>query len=193
MGNAPPKEIKPEVATILAKKIKPNSTSGTREETATFGAGCFWSVELIYQRVPGVKRTAVGYTQGTVPNPTYEAVCSGQTGHVEAVQVHFDPEIVSFSELLTVFWNCHDPTTLNRQGGDVGTQYRSGIYWHTQEQKKIAIESREARSKYIDADIVTEIRSADTFFVAEAYHQQYLEKGGQCSQKGDLSAIRCYG
>ena len=193
MGNAPPKEIKPEAAAVLTKQIARNATSGTREEVATFGAGCFWGVELFFQRVPGVKRTSVGYTQGTVKNPTYEQVCSGLSGHVEAVQVVFDPEVVSFSDLLAVFWSCHDPTQYNRQGNDTGTQYRSGIYWHSPEQKKIALASREAQSKFLQAEIATEIRSADTYYPAEDYHQQYLEKGGQCARKGDLTAIRCYG
>ena len=127
-------------------------------------------------------------------NPSYEEVCTGSTGHTEAVQLTFDPTIVSYNELLTVLWDIHDPTTLNRQGGDAGTQYRSGIYYHTEDQRRVAFASREEeQKKYPSKPIVTEVLPAKEFYAAEDYHQQYLQKGGQCAFKGDLSPIRCYG
>ena len=194
MGQSEGKPIKPDAAAILTKKVTTSSaTTPDKLQVATFGAGCFWGVELIFQRVPGVVETQVGYCQGRVPNPSYEQVCSGSTGHVEAVQMKFDGRIVKYEELLQVFWNCHDPTQLNRQGGDTGTQYRSGIYVHSEAQMKAARESRSEQVKRYEKDIATEILSAETFYPAETYHQQYLEKGGQCARKGDLEPIRCYG
>jgi peptide-methionine (S)-S-oxide reductase len=166
--------------------------SGPRE-LATFAAGCFWGIELAFQRVPGVVSTQVGYTHGTVKNPTYEQVCSGRSGHAEAVQVEYDKHAIGYKDLLTVFWDIHDPTTLNRQGNDAGTQYRSGIYFHTDEQESIAKRSMEEQQLVHTDQIVTEILPAVTFYPAEEYHQKYLEKGGQCSLTGDLSPIRCYG
>ncbi|KAJ4790593.1 Peptide methionine sulfoxide reductase [Rhynchospora pubera] len=171
---------------------------GAGNQLAQFGAGCFWSVELAFQRVEGVVKTEVGYTQGHFPNPTYKDVCSGQTGHSEVVRVHFDPAVCSYSTLLAVFWGKHDPTTVNRQGNDVGTQYRSGIYYYNEEQAKLAKESLEAKQKEITAKIVTEILPARKFYPAEEYHQQYLEKGGgsgnkQSARKGCNDPIRCYG
>jgi len=161
--------------------------------TATFAAGCFWSVELIYQRAPGVLRTAVGYIGGNTVNPTYKQVCSGTTGHAEAVQIQYDPAVVSYVQLLDTFWNKHNPTTPNRQGNDVGTQYRSAIFYHDDEQKRLAEESKAKEQQKYDSPIVTEIVPAPTFYTAEDYHQQYLEKGGQCSAKGSKDRIRCYG
>jgi len=160
---------------------------------ATFAAGCFWGVELRFQRVPGVQKTAVGYIAGEMDSPTYEAVCSGASGHTEAVQMTYNPDEVSFAELCDVFYANHDATTKNRQGNDVGTQYRSGIYYHTDEQKSIA---EEKKSKVPGA--VTEIQKAEKFWPAEEYHQQYLEKGGRFSRgqsaaKGCTDPIRCYG
>lgn len=153
-------------------------------EKATFGAGCFWGVEETFCKVPGVKSTMVGYTGGTFPNPTYHDVCSGKTGHAEAVQVEFDPEEISYEKLLEVLWSCHDPTTLNRQGPDVGTQYRSAIFFHSPAQRSAAIESKAGmdRSGRFRQPIVTEIASASEFYRAEEYHQRYLEKrgGGSC-------------
>jgi len=153
-------------------------------ETATFGAGCFWGVEEAFRRVPGVVETAVGFMGGTLENPTYPDVCTGRTGHAEAVQVTYDPSVVSYRALLDVFWSVHDPTTPNRQGPDVGTQYRSVIFYHTPEQETEARASKEeeGRSGRFRRPIVTAIEPARTFWRAEEYHQQYFAKrgGGQC-------------
>ena len=148
---------------------------------ATFGAGCFWGVETALGNVKGVTATAVGYSGGTLKNPTYEDVCTGRTGHAEVVQVEYDPAQVSYEELLDVFWKTHDPTTLNRQGPDVGTQYRSAIFFHTPEQEAAARVSKEnlSASGRCPRPIVTEITPAAEFYRAEEYHQQYLEKRGQ--------------
>ncbi|KAF9671648.1 hypothetical protein SADUNF_Sadunf12G0069500 [Salix dunnii] len=168
-------------------------------EFAQFGAGCFWGVELAFQRLPGVVKTEVGYSQGHVPDPTYKLVCTNTTNHVEVVRVQFDPEVCPYSNLLSLFWSRHDPTTLNRQGGDVGTQYRSGIYHYNDAQAKLAQESKEAKQLELkDNEVVTEILPAKRFYRAEEYHQQYLEKGGgrgvqQSAEKGCNDPIRCYG
>ena len=149
-------------------------------QTATFGAGCFWGVEEEFRQVKGVKSTTVGYSGGSFKNPTYENVCSGKTGHAEAVQVTYDPNEVSYEQLLNVFWNNHDPTTLNRQGPDVGEQYRSVIFFHNKEQEKTAKESKvnlEKSGKFKNR-IVTQIVPASEFYKAEEYHQQYLSKRG---------------
>lgn len=149
-------------------------------EKATFAAGCFWGVEAAFRQVQGVKSTTVGYTGGSFENPTYRDVCSGRTGHAEAVEVEYDPSVVSYEELLNVFWENHDPTTLNRQGPDVGTQYRSAIFYHTPEQEAAARASKErleSGGRYRNR-IVTEIKPATPFYRAEEYHQQYLEKRG---------------
>jgi|SRR5665213_240802 peptide-methionine (S)-S-oxide reductase len=150
---------------------------------ATFGAGCFWGSEVAFQNVPGVTATTVGYEGGSKPEPTYEDVCSHTTGHAEVVQIDFDPAVTSYNAMLDVFWNNHDPTTLNRQGPDIGTQYRSAIFYHDQEQKELAERSKElvAASGRFKRPIVTEIVPASTFWVAEDYHQQYLEKRGLAS------------
>ncbi|MBI3670156.1 MAG: peptide-methionine (S)-S-oxide reductase MsrA [Acidobacteria bacterium] len=147
---------------------------------ATFAAGCFWGVEAAFRQVEGVVATRVGYSGGTLPNPTYKDVCSGRTGHAEAVEVEHDPSKVSYEELLNVFWENHDPTTLNRQGPDVGTQYRSAIFFHTPEQETAAKTSKEKleRSGRYRTRIATEIVPASVFYPAEEYHQQYLEKRG---------------
>ncbi|XP_051137936.1 peptide methionine sulfoxide reductase A1-like [Andrographis paniculata] len=168
------------------------------QEFAQFGAGCFWGVELAFQRVSGVTRTEVGYSQGYLHNPRYEDVCSGTTGHSEVVRVQYDPKECSYGKLLDVFWARHDPTTPNRQGNDVGTQYRSGIYFYTPEQEKVALESCDRQQKVLSRKIVTEILPAKKFYRAEEYHQQYLAKGGrfgfkQSSEKGCNDPIRCYG
>ncbi|MFQ5801615.1 MAG: peptide-methionine (S)-S-oxide reductase MsrA [Candidatus Methylomirabilales bacterium] len=149
-------------------------------QKATFGAGCFWGVEAAFRKVKGVKSTTVGYTGGTLKVPTYEDVCSGTTGHAEAVEVDYDPSRVSYEELLEVFWSIHDPTSLNRQGPDVGTQYRSAIFFHNVEQEAAAKASKEKlqRSGRYKKSIVTEITPASEFYPAEEYHQQYLEKRG---------------
>jgi peptide-methionine (S)-S-oxide reductase len=151
---------------------------------ATFGAGCFWGVEAAFRQVPGVTATAVGYLGGTMKNPTYKDVCTDRTGHAEVVQVDFDPSKVTYDQLLEVFWRSHDPTTPNRQGPDVGTQYRSAIFYHDAEQEKAARASKEVleRANAFKRPIVTEITPATEFWRAEEYHQQYLEKRGlaQC-------------
>ena len=147
---------------------------------ATFGAGCFWHVEDLLSKTKGVKSTQVGYTGGQLPNPTYEEVCTDRTGHAEAVEVEYDPDEISFEELLDVFWNNHNPTTLNRQGPDVGIQYRSAIFYHNDEQKGIAeksIESLDKSGRFENA-IVTQIVPAPTFYKAEEYHQKYFQKNG---------------
>ena len=148
---------------------------------ATFAAGCFWGVEAAFRRVPGVKSTTVGYEGGTMANPTYKDVCTGRTGHAETVEVEYDPGQVSYPELLKVFWSEHDPTTLNRQGPDVGTQYRSVIFYHTPEQESAARSSMLEESKKFSRPIVTQIQPASQFWRAEDYHQQYLEKRGAAS------------
>ncbi len=149
-------------------------------EKATFGAGCFWGVEDAFRQLKGVKATAVGYAGGHFENPTYQDVCSGRTGHAEVVEVQFDPAEVSYDELLNVFWENHDPTTLNRQGPDVGEQYRSAIFYHTPEQEAAARAAKEAleQSGRHRRAIVTEITPATTFYRAEEYHQQYFQKRG---------------
>jgi peptide-methionine (S)-S-oxide reductase len=153
------------------------------ESNATFGAGCFWGVEAAYRQIPGVLSTAVGYLGGTLENPTYHDVCSGRTGHAEVVQVTYDPSRVTYDDLLTVFWENHDPTTLNRQGPDIGTQYRSAIFYHDDAQKEAATASKDEREKSgrYRRPIVTEITPASEFYMAEDYHQQYLEKRGLSS------------
>ncbi|MEO6865271.1 MAG: peptide-methionine (S)-S-oxide reductase MsrA [Gemmatimonadaceae bacterium] len=150
---------------------------------ATFGAGCFWGTEAAFRQIPGVTATASGYEGGTKLNPTYEEVCSHATGHAEVVEVDFDPDIVGYNALLDVFWNNHDPTTLNRQGPDVGAQYRSVIFYRDEEQKELAERSKQImeQSGRFKRPIVTQIVPASTFYVAEDYHQQYLEKRGLAS------------
>lgn len=145
-------------------------------ETATLGGGCFWCVEAIYQDVIGVDKIVSGYVGGAVENPTYQQVCSGTTGHAEVVQIVFDPTVISFEEILFIFWHTHDPTTLNRQGNDVGTQYRSAIFYHDEQQKSIAEESKaetDASDLWPDP-IVTEVAPLTIFYEAEAYHQNYF-------------------
>ena len=145
-------------------------------EKATFAGGCFWGVEHLFNEIPGVIDAVSGYTGGSRDNPTYEQVCSGRTGHAEAVEVTFDPAKVSYDELLNAFWNMHDPTTLNRQGPDHGHQYRSAIYFHSPEQEAAARKSAEQAQRYFDKPIVTEIGAAPHFWPAEDYHQRYFAK-----------------
>ncbi len=147
-------------------------------QKATFGAGCFWGVEATFRQVPGVKATAVGYSGGTMDHPTYKDVCTDRTGHAEVVEVQFDPAEVSYDHLLDVFWANHDPTTLNRQGPDWGSQYRSAIFFHSAEQEAAAKASRDKAQPLFKRPIVTQIEPAQTFWRAEEYHQQYLEKRG---------------
>jgi peptide-methionine (S)-S-oxide reductase len=144
-------------------------------ETATFGAGCFWCVEAIFQRLKGVEEVKSGYMGGKIKNPTYREVCSGLTGHAEVVQIKFNPAIISYKDLLEVFFQTHDPTTLNRQGADVGIQYRSVIFYHNQQQKELAekIKDELNKNKVFDNPVVTEITEASEFYVAEDYHQNY--------------------
>ena len=150
-------------------------------EQATFGAGCFWGVEETFRKLPGVIETAVGYMGGTTENPTYEQVCTDRTGHAEVMQVTYDSEKISYEKLLEIFWNSHNPTTLNRQGPDVGTQYRSAIFYHTPQQKEIAEKSKEEleKSGKWKSPIVTEITPAQNFWKAQEYHQKYLMKRGE--------------
>jgi peptide-methionine (S)-S-oxide reductase len=154
-------------------------------ETATFGAGCFWGVEEAFQKIRGVTKTTVGYMGGKTKNPTYEDVCTDETGHAEVLQIEFDNKKVSYEELLDVFWSIHNPTQLNRQGYDIGTQYRSIIFYHNESQRKIAEESKNKleKSKKFEKPIVTEIAPAKEFYKAEEYHQNYLKKHGQSSCK----------
>jgi peptide-methionine (S)-S-oxide reductase len=147
-------------------------------EKAIFGAGCFWGVEAAFRQVKGVVATAVGYSGGHFPNPTYKDVCSGTTGHAEVVEVDFEPGQVSYDDLLKVFWDNHDPTTMNRQGPDIGAQYRSAIFFLTPEQEAAAKASKEKAQSQYKSKIVTEITPASEFYRAEEYHQQYLEKRG---------------
>jgi methionine-S-sulfoxide reductase len=147
-------------------------------EQATFAAGCFWGVEYVFHKVPGVESAVSGYTAGTTENPTYREVCSHTTGHAEAVLVTFDPEVITYEQLLEVFWAMHDPTQVNRQGPDRGDQYRSGIYTHSAEQQAIAEASRDRAQAKLSRPIATEILPATTFYPAEDYHQQYYDKNG---------------
>ncbi len=149
------------------------------ENKATFGAGCFWGVEAAFRQLDGVTGTRVGYTGGTLENPTYEDVCSHTTGHAEVVEVSYDPERVTYEQLLDVFWRKHDPTQLNRQGWDIGDQYRSVIFVHDAEQEEAAQRSKTLEQVNWSAPIVTQIEPAETFYEAEDYHQQYLEKRGR--------------
>jgi peptide-methionine (S)-S-oxide reductase len=150
-------------------------------ERATFAAGCFWGVEATFRAIPGVLQTSVGYTGGHVPSPTYRQVCGHRTGHAEAVEVWFDPAQVSYAQLLETFWRSHNPTTRNRQGLDLGSQYRSAIFYHGAAQEALAIESRDLEQESRRRQIVTEITPASAFYRAEEYHQRYLEKHGNAS------------
>jgi len=173
---------------VSGRRIVPPFPAGI--ETAQFGLGCFWGAERAFWELDGVYATAVGYAGGTTPNPTYEEVCSGHTGHTEAVLVAYDPKKISYERLLKTFWEGHDPTQGMRQGNDVGTQYRSAIYWTTPAQQKAAEASRDAYAKALakagHGDVTTEIKQAGEFFYAEDYHQQYLAKnpGGYCGHGG---------
>jgi peptide-methionine (S)-S-oxide reductase len=164
-----------DLPTLTADEIGPEPAAAG-DETATFGTGCFWCTEAVFQQIRGVKKVVSGYTGGQRPNPTYEQICTGTTGHAEAIQITYDPAVVSYPELLEVFWRSHDPTTLNRQGNDVGTQYRSAIFYHTDRQRELA----EKYKRKVDeagvfaSPIVTEITPAATFYPAEAYHQNFF-------------------
>lgn len=151
-------------------------TNTKTSETATLGGGCFWCTEAIFRRLKGVEKVESGYSGGFVDRPSYADVCTGETGHAEVVQITFNPEVISYRELLEVFWKTHDPTTLNRQGADVGTQYRSVIFWHSDEQQKLAEDFREElnRQNIFGKPVVTEITAFEQFFRAEEYHQNYF-------------------
>jgi len=153
------------------------SQSNRKSEMATFGAGCFWCVEAVFQSLSGVKKVISGYSGGYVKDPTYRQVCEGTTGHAEVCQIYFDSDVISFEELLEIFWSTHDPTTLNRQGNDIGTQYRSAIFYHSESQKSLAEEYKLAldESKAFQNPIVTEIVPFATFYEAEDYHQEYYD------------------
>lgn len=166
---------------VLASESTQQMSSNDTIATATFGAGCFWCVEAVYQSIKGVIKVESGYTGGEIKNPTYKEVCSGTTGHAEVCQITYDPRVVTFGQLLEVFFEVHDPTTLNRQGADVGTQYRSVVYYHNDEQKRLvelAIEAANASGVWEDP-LVTEVASAQTFYVAEDYHQNYFNENGE--------------
>lgn len=155
-------------------EISPSSTQ--EKELATLGGGCFWCLEAVFDQVKGVESVESGYMGGEHPNPTYEAICTGRTGHAEIIHIAFDPKIISFRELLEIFFGIHDPTTLNRQGNDTGTQYRSAIFYHSAEQEATAKEviGKLTKDELFDSPIVTEVVPASTFFVAEDYHQEYF-------------------
>ncbi len=159
---------------------KPAKTPTVPEghEVITFGAGCFWCVETVFQRTDGITYATSGYSNGKTENPTYQQICSGTTGHAEVVRVVFNPEVIKLDEVLNLFWRLHDPTTLNRQGNDRGTQYRSGIYFHNEEQKKVALVSLEKHNPKYDNKIVTEIKKAEIFYPAEIGHQDYYKIHG---------------
>jgi len=147
-------------------------------QVATLAGGCFWCLEAVFDELKGVESVESGYSGGTVPNPTYHEVCDGETGHAEAVRITFDPSVLSYHDLLTVFFTVHDPTTLNRQGNDVGTQYRSAVFYHDEEQKKVVetVMAEIAAEAIWDAPLVTEVRPFDVFYLAEDYHQEYFTK-----------------
>jgi peptide-methionine (S)-S-oxide reductase len=163
----------PNVSTMTAT-VSPSRSDTVKTEIATLGAGCFWCVEAVFEELRGVLQVESGYSGGSVPNPGYREVCSGTTGHAEVCQVHFDPAQISYAEILEVFWMTHDPTTLNRQGADAGTQYRSSIFYHSDEQRRIAEQSKaQVAPELWDDPIVTEITPFDRFYPAEDYHQDY--------------------
>ncbi len=194
------------LAALLSMTTTPSSAaaSGGQTEIAVFGSGCFWCTEAVFEHVPGVKRVVSGYTGGHVPNPTYQQITQGDTGHAEVTRIEFDPAVVSFSRLLEVFFESHDPTTLNRQGADEGPQYRSAIFYASEAQKAAAEAGKAAAQKDFDDPIVTEITPLGKFYEAERYHQDYFKNNpnaGYCSfvirpkvkklqQKGTISTER---
>ncbi len=162
--------------TVLSSSNEPLVNPASKAGVITLGGGCFWCVEAVYQRIDGITKVTSGYMGGAVPNPTYKQICTGRTGHAEVVKVEFDPAKITLEKVLAVFWKVHDPTTLNRQGADIGTQYRSAIFFHTEADKAAAEKSRQAagRSGEYRNPIVTEITKASTFYQAEEYHQNYF-------------------
>ena len=187
-GRPDPLPHVPEVHAVNGNRIQPPFPEGV--QTAVFGAGCFWGVEKVFWETPGIYSTAAGYAGGHTPNPTYEEVCSARTGHTEVVLVAYDPAVISYEQLLAVFWEDHDPTQGMRQGNDMGTQYRSAIYWHSDEQREAAEKSAAAYATQLSdagyGEITTEIAEARDFYYAEDYHQQYLDKvpNGYCGIGG---------
>ncbi|HLQ37729.1 MAG TPA: peptide-methionine (S)-S-oxide reductase MsrA [Planctomycetota bacterium] len=162
---------------------RPSSPEAPATATATLAGGCYWCVDAVYARLPGVLSVTSGFTGGSVPDPSYEQVCTGTTGHAEAVQLRFDPRQITFEQLLDWFWKLHDPTTKDRQGADVGTQYRSAIFYHSEAQRLAALASKQQAQAQFAAAIVTEITAAGPFYSAEAYHQDYFQRnpsGGYC-------------
>jgi methionine-S-sulfoxide reductase len=157
---------------------EPEGVSNQGLHRATFAAGCFWGVEAAFREIEGVAQTRVGYAGGSASDPSYEQVCSGTTGHAESVEVWFDPRLIGYGDLLNVFWSIHDPTTPNRQGWDLGSQYRSAIFFDDPDQEKLALASRDERQRSLTRSIVTEIVPAQKFHAAEEYHQRYFEKHG---------------
>eukprot|EP00316_Scyphosphaera_apsteinii_P001707 CAMPEP_0119318110 /NCGR_PEP_ID=MMETSP1333-20130426/45451_1 /TAXON_ID=418940 /ORGANISM="Scyphosphaera apsteinii, Strain RCC1455" /LENGTH=293 /DNA_ID=CAMNT_0007324225 /DNA_START=139 /DNA_END=1020 /DNA_ORIENTATION=+ len=176
----------------LAGEVPMRSKDG-RFEIATFAGGCFWGTELHFQRIPGVVASCVGYTQGALEAPTYEQVCSGMTGHTEGIQILYDPDVVSFQALCEKLLSTIDPTLLNRVGNDRGTQYRHGIYPHSDAQAEVATRSIEREQMKHSSPVVTEVKPAAIFWPAENYHQRYLQKGGQSAEKDCQERVRCYG
>lgn len=174
---------KKEIKTDTFQKINTSQKNMSQiKDTAVFGAGCFWCVEAIFERLKGVESVEAGYAGGSVENPSYEQVCSGKTGHAEVARIIFDPSVISFEELLEVFWTTHDPTTLDRQGADVGTQYRSAIFFLNEDQKNTAENSKKNYAPQIwDNEIVTEITQLNKFYPAENYHQDYYNQNSEKS------------
>ncbi len=172
--------VKNKVKKMNQENVKVENTSIPTNKVATLAAGCFWCVEAVFQKLKGVEKVESGYMGGTLKNPTYKDVCTGQTGHAEVCQITYNPNIISFEELLEVFWKTHDPTTLNRQGGDIGTQYRSAVFYHDTTQKQIAenIKNDLSQSGAYDAPIVTTFEPASIFYKAENYHQDYFNLNG---------------
>ena len=163
---------------IMTNKNISTNGNPARTEVATLGGGCFWCIEAVFQKLPGVQSVTSGYAGGHKANPTYEEVCTGQTGHAEVAQIKFDPQKISYEKLLDVFWDAHDPTTLNRQGHDHGTQYRSIILYQTEAQRVAAEQSKKAAAKRFKDPIVTEIQPLQAFYAAENYHQNYFRNNG---------------
>jgi peptide-methionine (S)-S-oxide reductase len=169
---------------LLTSLMSAQTAPAPKTETATLGAGCFWCVEAVFERLPGVKKVISGYTGGHVDNPTYKQICTGTTGHAEVTRIEFDPTVISFEKILEVFFEAHDPTTLNRQGADEGDQYRSAIFFASEEQKQTAIRAKAAAQKNWDDPIVTEITPLGKFYPAEDYHQNYFKNNpnqGYCT------------
>jgi peptide-methionine (S)-S-oxide reductase len=165
------------IFTSISMNAQPASSNAPAKlQTATFGGGCFWCAEAVFQRIPGVKSVTSGFAGGTTENPTYEEVCTGQTGHAEVIQLQFDPSVISYEKLLEIFWEAHDPTTLNRQGNDAGTQYRSIILYSDDAQKRAAEKSKAVAAKHFSSPIVTQIVPLTKFYSAESYHQDYYNQ-----------------